>query len=65
MQKEFEATGDERYKCPPEEAILAIDALGFRRSPGALQTLLKDHGTSPPLPSPVIVTPPPSVRLTD
>lgn len=44
MQKEFEATGDERYKCPANEAILAIDALGFRRSPGALETLLKEHG---------------------
>lgn len=44
MQQEFEATKDERYQCPPDEAIFAIDALGFRRSPGALETLLKEHG---------------------
>jgi len=44
MQREFEATGDEKYKCPVEEAILSIDALGFRRNSGALATLLKDQG---------------------
>lgn len=38
------ATGDDRYKCDPEVAILAVDALGFRRSSGALKNLLKKEG---------------------
>jgi transketolase len=37
-------TGDERYACDPSTAILSVDALGFRRGSGALETLLADHG---------------------
>jgi transketolase len=44
MQREYEATGDTTYKCPPEAAIWSIDALGFRRSPGAVKTLLQKAG---------------------
>lgn len=44
MQRQHEASGDEKYKCDPKDAILAIDALGFRRSAGALATLLQKNG---------------------
>ncbi|HYK90599.1 MAG TPA: hypothetical protein VE398_17635, partial [Acidobacteriota bacterium] len=44
MARQFDATGDERYICDPKVAILPIDALGFRRSPGACATMLKDNG---------------------
>ncbi len=44
MNKQFEATNDEKYKCPHDAAIYAIDALGFRRGPDAVTTLLKDSG---------------------
>jgi len=44
MKKRFEATGDEKYKVDPEIAMLAVDALGFRRSPGAVENLLQDNG---------------------
>ncbi|HUI71271.1 MAG TPA: hypothetical protein VL354_12195, partial [Spirochaetia bacterium] len=44
MARQFEATGDERYRCDPRVAILAIDSLGFRRSPGACATMLKENG---------------------
>jgi transketolase len=43
MARKQAATGDARYRVPPEVAILAIDALGFRRGAGALKTLLQDH----------------------
>lgn len=35
-------TGDDRYWADPKTSMLAIDALGFRRGRGALQTLLRD-----------------------
>ncbi len=44
MMREFEATGDERLKFDPRIGILSIDALGFRRSPGACASMLKEHG---------------------
>jgi transketolase len=44
MARKHAATGDPRYHVSPDLAILPIDALGFRRSAGVLQTLLKDHG---------------------
>ncbi len=37
-------TGDDRYAVDPNIAMLSIDALGFRRGAGALETLLKDRG---------------------
>lgn len=44
MARRHEATGDDRYACDPNDAILAVDALGFRRSHGAMSTILQDHG---------------------
>ncbi len=44
MARRFEETGDARFSCDPKDAILAIDSLGFRRSPGAVKTLLAEHG---------------------
>jgi transketolase len=38
------ATGDPRYHVDPKLAMLAIDALGFRRGAGALATLLQQNG---------------------
>ena len=40
LRRQHEATGDDRFAVDPEVAILAIDALGFRRGAGALETLL-------------------------
>ena len=37
-------TGDPRYYVDPQVAILPIDALGFRRGAGALQSLLQGTG---------------------
>ena len=44
LARQHEATGDDRYAFDPKDAVLAIDALGFRRSPGAVKTLLDDLG---------------------
>ena len=44
MARRFAASGDERFRVDPHVAMLAIDALGFRRGAGALQTLLADAG---------------------
>ena len=44
MARRHAASGDDRYACDPEVAILAVDALGFRRSPGAMRTILADNG---------------------
>jgi len=43
MARKYEATGDKRYYVDPEIAMLPIDALGFRRGAGALETLLSDN----------------------
>jgi transketolase len=44
LRRQHEATGKDIYACDPRRAILAIDCLGFRRSRGAMATLLQDHG---------------------
>ena len=44
MRRRHAATGDARFHVDPNVAMLAIDALGFRRGAGALKTLLKDAG---------------------
>jgi transketolase len=44
MARRHAVTGEARYACDPEVAILSVDALGFRRSPGALATILEENG---------------------
>src|SRR5215467_2798832 len=44
LRRKFQATGDKRYYVVPKEAMLGVDALGFRRGAGALRTLLSDQG---------------------
>ena len=43
LARKHTATGDDRYSVDPKQAILSIDALGFRRGKGALRTLLGDN----------------------
>ncbi|MEM7128208.1 MAG: hypothetical protein AAF702_17885 [Chloroflexota bacterium] len=43
LARKHTATGDPKYHVPPEITMLPIDALGFRRGAGPLQTLLQDH----------------------
>ena len=44
MYRRHQATGDRRYHVAPDDAMLSVDALGFRRGAGALKTLLADQG---------------------
>ena len=44
MARRRAATGDERYACDPGVALLSVDALGFRRSKGAMATILEENG---------------------
>jgi transketolase len=44
LARKFEMTGDLRYKVDPHDAMLPVDALGFRRGAGALKTLLQSLG---------------------
>ena len=44
LARKHAATGDSRYFADPETSMLSIDALGFRRGRGALDTILKDNG---------------------
>ncbi|KAK3250409.1 hypothetical protein CYMTET_40211 [Cymbomonas tetramitiformis] len=44
MRKHRAATGDSHFDFSEEAAVLAQDALGFRRNPQAAADLLKDHG---------------------
>ncbi|MES2472888.1 MAG: hypothetical protein V4601_08635 [Pseudomonadota bacterium] len=44
MERRLKLTVDKKYAVDPEVAILPIDALGFRRGAGALETLLSDQG---------------------
>jgi len=44
LYRKYRATGDRRYYVAPEDAMLAVDALGFRRGAGALKTLLSAQG---------------------
>jgi transketolase len=46
MYRRYQATGDRRYYVAPHDAMLAVDALGFRRGAGALKTILSDNGLS-------------------
>src|SRR6266581_6452121 len=46
LYRRYQATGDRRYYVAPRDAILPVDALGFRRGAGALKTLLSDQGLS-------------------
>src|SRR3954462_13317537 len=43
LENMLAASGDCRYYVVPDLAMLAIDALGFRRGAGALKSLLADH----------------------
>jgi transketolase len=48
LRRKYQETGDPRYHVDPHVAMLPVDALGFRRGAGALNTLLhetnlKDH----------------------
>jgi transketolase len=43
LDRKHKATGDDRYKADPGASMLAIDALGFRRGAGALETILEDN----------------------
>jgi transketolase len=44
LERKYKKTGDKKYYVNPKDAILPIDALGFRRGHGALEHLLKDAG---------------------
>ena len=44
LYRKYKATGDKRYYVSPEDAILPVDALGFRRGAGALKHLLEENG---------------------
>ena len=44
MARRHADTGDDRYACDPDIAILAVDALGFRRNAAAMATLLEHNG---------------------
>ncbi|MHB1205460.1 MAG: transketolase-like TK C-terminal-containing protein [Rhodospirillaceae bacterium] len=44
LERKYRETGDKRYYADPHDAILPIDALGFRRGAGALANLLSDQG---------------------
>jgi transketolase len=44
LYRRHQATGDRRYHVAPDVAMLPVDALGFRRGAGALETLLSDQG---------------------
>src|SRR5271166_158902 len=44
LYRRYQQTGDPRYRVDPQVAMLPIDALGFRRSAGALKMLLHEMG---------------------
>ena len=43
LARKHAITGDDKYSADPATSMLSIDALGFRRGRGALDTLLKDN----------------------
>ena len=43
LARKHAQTGDDKYKADPNQAMLSIDALGFRRGRRALDTLLADN----------------------
>ena len=46
LARQHAATGDDKYMVDPNTGFYAIDALGFRRSAGAMQTILEDYELS-------------------
>ena len=42
LSRQHAATGDDKFKVDPNIGFYAIDALGFRRSAGAMDTVLED-----------------------
>jgi len=44
MESQYKATGDEKYRCDPKVAILPVDIVGFRRSPGKCAAILHESG---------------------
>jgi transketolase len=46
LYRKYQKTGDRRYYVAPNDAVLSVDALGFRRGAGALKTLLSEQGLS-------------------
>jgi len=44
MLRQWVDSGDDAYRFDPKDAILSIDALGFRRGPDAVKTILSDRG---------------------
>ena len=44
MARKHARTGDKHYVVDPKIGMFSIDALGFRRGQGALDTLLRDNG---------------------
>ena len=43
LARKHASTGDDRYFADPSASMLSIDALGFRRGRGALDTILQDN----------------------
>ena len=43
LARKHALTGDDRYAADPNTSMLSIDALGFRRGRGALDTLLQEN----------------------
>ena len=43
LARKHAETGDDRYHANPNTSMLSIDALGFRRGRGALDTILQDN----------------------
>ena len=46
LARQHEATGDDRYKVDPNTGFYAIDTIGFRRSAGAMNTILEENDLS-------------------
>ncbi len=44
LARRYEETGNPAYSFDPRIAVLSVDALGFRRSAGAVRSLLADNG---------------------
>ena len=44
LNKEYNKTNSEIYYADPNQTLLSIDSLGFRRGKDALETLLQSHG---------------------
>jgi len=44
MRRQWEDTGNNEFRFDPKDAILTIDALGFRRGPAAVKKILPEAG---------------------